>query len=142
MPQAPKPSLSPSPESVAIKVSIPDGSEVLVKKRHLRQLWVWVGPLILSLLGTAFGYIRGYAQGLADAAERLTKIETRAKSIGERVAAIEERTDGVEKGLAAESRSNRAERATALERYATLADDLSEVKKSMPKIQGLTNTKK
>ncbi len=130
-------SFSPAPASAAIRVTTPDGSELLLKQRHLRRLWVWVGPLLLSALGTAFGYVRGYAKGLADAAERLTAIETRARGLGSRVASAEVRLDAVEGAQVAEATSNRAERATALRKLTDFAADLEQVKAATPRIQGL-----
>lgn len=134
-------SVSPSPESVAARVTIGDVDLPPIRKRHLRALWVWVAPVLISALGTAFGYVRGYAKGLADAAERLAAIEMRATQLGKRVAGDEVRLDAVENAEAAEETKNRAERATALRKLDGFATDLEVVKSGMPKIQGLAKPK-
>jgi chromosome segregation ATPase len=89
------------------------------------------------VLGTAFGYIRGYAKGLADAAERLARIETRADGLAVRTVKLETRVEGVENAQATEAASNRAERATSLRKLTDFASELEQVKQSTPKIQGL-----
>jgi hypothetical protein len=98
---------------------------------------VWVAPFAISVLGAAYGYVRGYAKGLADAAERLVRIETRAKQQGERIAGDEERLDSVENATAAEAVRSRAERATAMRKLDAFATDVEAVKKSLPRIEGL-----
>jgi hypothetical protein len=139
---APPPrSFSPSPESIAAQVKIGGVELPPIRKRHLRTLWVWVGPVVVSLLGTAYGYVRGYAKGLADAAERLAAIEARGSQLGKRVASDEVRLEAVENAEAAEETRNRAERATALRKLDAFATDLEDVKRGMPKIQGLQTKK-
>jgi len=128
--EAPR-SMSPVPGSI----HLPDGSKV--QKATLKHLWLWVGPVVVTIATSAFGYIRGYAKGLADAAERLAKIETRATELGKRVAIVEEREDAVEASEAAEANSNRAERATAMRKLSDFAADLETLKAAQPKIQGL-----
>lgn len=68
-------STTPNPESgAALKVSV-DGSIVAVKKKHLERIWVWVAPLLISGAVSVYGYIKGYAMGLAAAAERVARLE-------------------------------------------------------------------
>jgi len=143
MPAQPPRSVSPSPESAhAVRVDVSGIGHVSLSKRLLRHAWLVVGPLVLSGLGAALGYVRGYAKGLSDAAERLAAIETRAKAIGSRVASAETRLDAVEGAQVAEATSNRAERATALRKLTDFAADLEQVRQGLPKIQGLAKPPK
>jgi hypothetical protein len=117
--------------------------KVEFRSRHLRNLWIWAGPVVVTIATSAYGYIKGYAKGLADAAERLVKIETRETELGKRVAVVEARTEAVESSEAAEENSNRAERATAMRKLSDFAADVEALKAAQPRIQGLaTGVKK
>jgi archaellum component FlaC len=80
-------------------VTIGDTPLPPIRKRHLRALWVWVGPIVVTALTSAYGYVRGYAKGLADAAERLARIEQAAKTEGTKRAALEQRVTVTEDDL-------------------------------------------
>jgi hypothetical protein len=128
---------------VAAQVKIGSVSLPPIRKRHLRALWVWVAPVIATLLTSAFGYVRGYAKGLADAAERLAKIETRADALGVREAKVEARmadvetkAESVEDAQAAEAKSNRTERATRDLWHRDDIDAIEQLKKAF-RIEGL-----
>jgi hypothetical protein len=129
---------TPIPNSNAtpsIPISLPDGSKL---SRHtLRKLWVIVGPIVVTAATSVFGYLKGYAKGLEDAAERVAKLETAASIEAQSRAKLEFRVTNTENELAAEESSTRKERATALERWRTTTEDLEEVKKRLPSIQGL-----
>lgn len=103
-------------------------------RKGLSVFWRWVAPLLLGAVTTVGGWLYGYAKGLAAAYERVAAIEQRAKTMSERMAAIEASVEGISNVQAAEARSNRAERATAKARYEELVEELN---KSVPKIQGL-----
>lgn len=136
--QEPGRSVSPNPESVAARVTIGD-TEVPVKKKHLRALWVWVAPVIISALGTSFGYVKGYAKGLLDGHDEIVRMREEQNRQHDAIIKLESRTDGIDGALAKEEQSGRAERATALRKLSDFATDMEEMKKALPKIQGLPN---
>lgn len=83
----------PPPRSItpnSVPVTLPDGSKL---SRHtLRRLWVFVAPVVITLATSTYGYVRGYAKGLADAAERIAKLEGAVKSVATTVASASTET--------------------------------------------------
>ncbi len=81
-------SVSPNPESVAGRVTVGE-VEVPIKKRHLRALWVWVAPFVLTIATSAYGYVKAYAVGFAkgyqDAADRMAAVEGKVSSLASSV---------------------------------------------------------
>lgn len=75
-PPAPPRSASPSPESVGVRVTIPElGFDAKVRGGALKRLGPWLVPLVLSALGTIGGGVLGYFEGLKRAAARVAALE-------------------------------------------------------------------
>jgi hypothetical protein len=132
-------SLSRAPESAAgtIQVTTPDGTKVRLSTKLLRHAWMWVAPLIISALGTVYGYVRGYVKGLLDGHDEIVRMREEQRRQHDAIVKLESRADGIDAELAKEEQSSRTERATALRKLTDFAGELEQVKQGLPKIQGL-----
>jgi hypothetical protein len=134
---APPRSLSPSPDSIpAVDILTPIG-RVSLRKKALRTAWIWAGPVVLSALGTVGGYLKGYLWGLAAAHDDIVKIRSAQQRDHDKLTELEQAEGEDAKSLAAETQSNRAERATRDRNYLQLVQDFEAFKKAVPAIQGL-----
>jgi hypothetical protein len=141
-PPEPPRSVSPVPSSYPAKVEIGD-VKVEFRSRHLRNLWIWVGPVVLSALGFVGGAIKGYVFGLASEHDEVVRIRTAQQIDHDALTRLATREDANEAAEAQEATSNRTERATAMRKLSDFAADIETVKAGLPKIQGLaTGVKK
>lgn len=124
---------APESERPVVRVETPGGGELGLKKRHLRALWTWVAPLVVSALGFVGSAIRGYYLGLAMAHDEVVRIRENQQLDHDRITKLETRTEADEASAAQEAQSNRSERATAMRKLEGFASDLELVKNGKPK---------
>lgn len=147
LPPPPTPSITPVPASVGVT-----SENVLVSDKGLRLRLTWAQIrswlLVFGIFGGG-GFVAGAYAGfrtMVAVVAGITETEREhARLLGKQGAAIESimtRLDTDEGAMKSEKDSNRAERATALQRLEGFAGDLEEVKKSLPKIQGLPSKPK
>jgi uncharacterized protein YdbL (DUF1318 family) len=139
---APPPrNLSPNPESLpAVDIRTPFGRATLTQ-RIVRNLWVWLAPLLLSAVGTIGGYLKGYLWGLAAAHDDIVQIRSAQKRDHDKLTELEGAESDTAAALATETQSNRTERSTRDRNYLQLVKDFEDFKKGVPAIQGLPSKK-
>jgi hypothetical protein len=135
-PAMPPRSVSPVPSSFPAKVEIGD-VKVEFRSRHLRNLWIWAGPVVLSALGFVGGAVKGYLLGLALGHDEIVRVRTAQQIDHDALVKLATKEDADANAAAAEANSNRAERATAMRKLSDFAADIETVKAGLPKIQGL-----
>jgi hypothetical protein len=125
---APAPSVTtPSREAVHVRVGDVD---VRVGASVARRVLPWLVPVLLSVAGTAIGYLKGYVEGLAAAGRRVAAVEEAVRLNAEGDARHETKTT-LELNRAFVVLDDHDERLPKVERR------VGKLEEAQPKIQGL-----
>lgn len=86
-------------------IALPDGTQV--NRKTLRLLWMWIGPIVITLVTSGYGYVKAYALGFAkgyhdassEMAELRGKVESLATTVSSSTAGVRQSFENLQQAV-------------------------------------------